>query len=96
MTARLRGYSGGVERDDHLDPPIERAAEEMASDVEEMEARSAELGEDVDDLRSDWKRKRQDPSVPGAEPEDEDEDEAGGEVAGDWEGEGPAADDAGQ
>ncbi|MBS1869049.1 MAG: hypothetical protein JSS99_05250 [Actinobacteria bacterium] len=55
------------------------------------------LRERIEDVRADWERKRRDPSVPGAPaPADDPEAANGGAVAGDWEGEGPAANDAGQ
>ena len=92
MIAGAPGYFASVERDD--EQQIEEAEQDMASDVEAMEARAAELGDEVDEVRSDWRRKQEDPGVPGAEPTGEQE--AGGEVAGDWEGEGPAANEAGQ
>jgi hypothetical protein len=79
-----------MERSDDIDA----ATEDMAGDLEEMEARTERLEEEVEQTRSDWRRKQEDPSVPGAEPADSEE--AGGEAAGDWEGEGPAADQAGQ
>ena len=91
MTAGPPGYPPSVERDEQR---IEEAERDMASDVREMESRASELGEDVEDLKSEWRRKQDDPSVPGAEPTGEEE--AGGEVAGDWQGEGPAATEAGQ
>ncbi|MDX6699123.1 MAG: hypothetical protein QOE65_2520 [Solirubrobacteraceae bacterium] len=77
------------ERDD----AVQAATGEMESSIEDMEARSDEVGEHIDDTRSEWKAKQQDSSVPGAEAGGESEAE---EVAGDWEGEGPAAADAGQ
>jgi hypothetical protein len=43
-------------------------------DVEEMEERSERLEGQIEDVRSDWDRKRDDDSVPGAPPHpDEDE-----------------------
>jgi hypothetical protein len=83
-----------MERRDELDDRVQAAAEEMEEDLREMEHHSEEVGGDIDEARSDWEHKQDDPSVPGAEPEDEEQ--AGGEVAGDWEGEGPAADEGGQ
>jgi hypothetical protein len=77
------------ERDDG----VETAAGEMESSLEDMEARSDEVGEHIDETRSEWEAKQQDSGVPGAEAGGESEAE---EVAGDWEGEGPAAADAGQ
>ena len=55
------------------------------------------LQDRIDDVRADWERKRRDPAVPGAPaPADDSEAADGGAVAGDWEGEGPAANEAGQ
>jgi hypothetical protein len=53
----------------------------MEDEIEELERHSDEVGGDIEDARSDWERKQDDPSVPGAEPEDEDEEQPGGEVA---------------
>jgi hypothetical protein len=78
-----------MERSDDVDA----ATDDMAGDLEEMEARTERLDEEVEQTRSDWRRKQEDPSVPGAEPAGDEE--AGGEVAGDRE-EGPAADQPGQ
>jgi len=55
------------------------------------------LQERIEDVRADWERKRRDPAVPGAPaPGNDPEGADGGAVAGDWEGEGPAANEAGQ
>lgn len=59
--------------------------EEMEKSLQEMEERAGKVGEHVDETRKEWERKQSDSAVPGAEP-----------VAGDWEGEGPAANEAGQ
>ena len=40
-------------------------------DVEEMEERVERLEDDISDTRQDWKRKRNDPGVPGALAPDE-------------------------
>ena len=37
-------------------------------DVEEMEDRVERLEHEIDQTRQNWKRKRSDPNVPGAEP----------------------------
>jgi hypothetical protein len=56
-----------------------------------------ELEQHIQDVRADWERKRRDPAVPGAPAPDHDPEIAdGGAIAGDWEGEGPAAGKAGQ
>lgn len=52
----------------------EEQAEEMERDAERMEHDSDRVGEHIDDARKEWGAKEQDPSVPGAQP-DEDEDE---------------------
>lgn len=66
-------------------------------EIDELEQRTEQLQDRIDDVRADWERKRRDPSVPGAPaPADDPEAADGGAVAGDWEGEGPAADRAGQ
>jgi hypothetical protein len=83
-----------MERQDESPDEVQAAASEMEAALDDMEHRSEEVAEDIDDARSDWEAKRKDASVPGAEPPEEED--AGGEVAGDWEGQGPAADDAGQ
>jgi hypothetical protein len=44
----------------------------MESSLEEMEQRSAEVEQDIEDTSADWERKRADDAVPGAEPRDED------------------------
>jgi hypothetical protein len=49
----------------------EEQAERMEEDAERMEEHSEQLGERIDDVESDWERKEQDPSVPGAQPEEE-------------------------
>jgi hypothetical protein len=43
-------------------------ADEMEAEADRLEARSKELGENVDDVRKDWERKRSDQGVPGANP----------------------------
>jgi hypothetical protein len=83
-----------MEREDELDDKVQAAAEEMEAEIEKLEKHSAEVGDEIDETEAEWERKRADPAVPGAEPEQEED--AGGEAAGDWEGEGPAADEAGQ
>jgi hypothetical protein len=83
-----------MERQNDLDDKVQAAAEEMEAEIEELEEHSAEVEGDIEDTEAEWKRKQADPAVPGAEPDEEED--AGGEVAGDWEGEGPAADEAGQ
>jgi len=52
----------------------EEQADRMEEDAERMEEHSEQLGERIADVESDWERKEQDASVPGAQP-DADEDE---------------------
>jgi hypothetical protein len=46
---------------------------EPERDLEELEERSERLEDDIDEAREDWERKKGDPSVPGAQPDDDDE-----------------------
>jgi hypothetical protein len=53
-------------------------------DVEEMEDRVERLEHEITETRQDWKRKRDDPNIPGAEPPaDEDGDNSDTEPEGD-------------
>ena len=52
----------------------EEQADRMEEDAERMEEHSEQLGERIADVESDWERKEQDASVPGAKP-DADEDQ---------------------
>ena len=54
-------------------------ADEMEQEADRLEERSKELGEDVDDVRKDWERKRSDQGVPGANPPAEGEDQTSGQ-----------------
>jgi len=47
----------------------EEQADRMEEDAERMEEHSEQLGERIDDVESDWERKEQDDSVPGARPD---------------------------
>jgi len=82
-----------MESSEQRESQAEAAADEMDQRAAEMEDRADELGRRVAETRGDWERKQQDSSVPGAEPDHEDR---AGEVAGDWEGEDEAAEEAGQ
>jgi hypothetical protein len=53
----------------------EEQADRMEEDAEKMEQHSEQLGERIDDIESDWERKEQDPSVPGAQPDPGEEEE---------------------
>jgi hypothetical protein len=62
---------------EHEDP--DALAEEMEEEADRLEDRSKQLGEDVDEVRKDWERKRSDQAVPGANPPVEGEDETSGQ-----------------
>jgi hypothetical protein len=57
----------------------EQAGEGLERALDDMQRASDRLGEDIDEARSDWRRKQEDANVPGAErprddePESEDE-----------------------
>ena len=66
-------------------------------EIADLRHGTEELERHIQDVRADWERKRRDPHVPGAPAPGHDPEAAnGGAVAGDWEGEGPAASRAGQ
>ena len=62
---------------EHEDP--EALADEMEQQADRLEDRSKKLGENVDDVRKDWERKRSDQAVPGANPPADGEDETSGQ-----------------
>lgn len=52
-------------------------SDELERQAATMRGQSERLGEEVESVRADWERKRQDPKIPGAPPrEDPGEDEA--------------------
>ena len=63
----------GVEQPEEHD----KLADQMEQEGDQMEQRSAELGDEISDVRDDWQRKRADEGVPGATPpEDEGSEES--------------------
>jgi hypothetical protein len=60
----------------------ERLGDELDQQTGKLERESEQLGEEIDQVRSDWRTKQQDPSVPGAV-----EGETGTPEDGDAEGE---------
>ena len=62
-----------MEQERRDDEKTDEAVEDMRSDVEEMQERSDELGDRVEETRSDWDSKQQDGAVPGAQPPPDDE-----------------------
>lgn len=48
----------------------------MERDAERMEEHSEQLGERIENVESDWERKEQDASVPGARPDPDEEEES--------------------
>jgi hypothetical protein len=65
-----------VEHEGRADAKRDEAVEEMRSDAEEMQERSDALGDDIDEVRSDWRAKQQDDAVPGAQPPPDDDEAA--------------------
>lgn len=55
---------------EHEDPGA--LADEMEQEADRLQHRAKELGEEVDDVRKDWERKRSDAGVPGANPPEND------------------------
>ncbi|WP_157592276.1 hypothetical protein [Solirubrobacter soli] len=48
---------------------------EHERELDDLEERSEQLGEEIADVREDWERKKADDQVPGAQGEPRDEDE---------------------
>jgi hypothetical protein len=63
-------------------------ADELESELEDMEERSERLEDEIDDTRQDWESKKADPSVPGAPPDEDDV--SGPQPETDYPGKGPA------
>jgi hypothetical protein len=61
---------------------------ELEADAADLEERGREVDERIEDTRSDWERKKEDSTVPGAQPSD-DEPPAAGDSPADEPG-GPA------
>jgi hypothetical protein len=49
----------------------EQLQERAEQEADELEQRGEKVGENLEDVRQEWKRKRSDPGVPGANPPDE-------------------------
>jgi hypothetical protein len=95
---------------DPKDEGVQEAAEQAEAELDDLQHHSDEVGEGIEQTRQDWERRQQDSNVPGAQaPADDDtgeghptagepdqEETPEKEAAGDWEGEGKAADEAGQ
>ena len=62
---------------EHEDPGA--LADDMEEEADRLKDRSEELGQDIDDVRKDWERKRSDQGVPGANPPDKGEDQTSGQ-----------------
>jgi hypothetical protein len=62
-------------------------ADQMEREGDQMEQRSAELGDEISDVRDDWQRKRADEGVPGAPPPEGQASDEAGEAESDEDGE---------
>jgi hypothetical protein len=51
-----------------MDHDHEELADQLDSDAQKMKDRADTLGEEIGDVREDWRQKQQDSGVPGAEP----------------------------
>ena len=47
----------------------EEHAERLDHEADDMEHQADKVGEHIDETRSDWEAKEEDPSVPGAQPD---------------------------
>jgi hypothetical protein len=50
----------------------EDLADELDSERKDMEHRADKLEDEIEHVRDEWRRRRDDPGVPGAEPREED------------------------
>jgi hypothetical protein len=50
------------------DESPDKLADRLEKEADQLENRGDQLGDRVDEVRQDWKRKRGDPGVPGANP----------------------------
>ncbi len=48
-------------------------ADELERELDEMQERTDDLEQEIGDTRADWERKKADPGVPGAVPDEDDE-----------------------
>jgi len=49
----------------------DKLASELEHETDRLEQHAKELGEDIDEVRQEWKHKRNDPNIPGAPPDEE-------------------------
>jgi hypothetical protein len=61
---------------DEEEDRVEKLGADAEREARSLEKDADELGEQIDDTRGEWMRKRRDGSVPGAPPPDEDGSEA--------------------
>jgi hypothetical protein len=50
----------------------DRRAEDLEQELDKMQERTDRLEGEIDEARDDWERKKADPAVPGAQPDDQD------------------------
>jgi hypothetical protein len=55
-----------TEDDDRLDDVVERESEKLERESDQLERKSKKLGENIEEVRSDWRAKQRDEGVPGA------------------------------
>jgi hypothetical protein len=48
-------------------------ADELERELDKMQERTDDLEEEIGDARDDWERKKADPGVPGAVPDEDDD-----------------------
>jgi hypothetical protein len=60
------------QRTSRLLADLRRRSDGLKRRSEELERRSEQLGRRTEEVRQDWRRKRADPGVPGAVPEERD------------------------
>lgn len=61
--------SRSEQRSDRQLADLRKRSDDLSRQGDELERRSDELERETEEVRQDWKRKRADPGVPGAVPE---------------------------
>jgi hypothetical protein len=51
-------------------------ADELDQQADQLERHSADVGQQVEETREDWQRKRRDESIPGAQPPESEEEDS--------------------
>jgi chromosome segregation ATPase len=71
---RTFGPRSGGQIPDEMTHDHEKLANELERERADMEHQAEKLEDEIDEVRDEWRRRRDDPAVPGAEPREEERD----------------------